>query len=482
MTQSRDIPDSPARPRTDAQTAPNLSPATRLATWNQRLRAIRVAIVLCILTILLLPYAHLSWPAIPAFLPAYQSVLILTYLVTGYLIHMQFHATRTVSLLHLSAACFYTAAVLMAQFLSYPNTFEPNARLLGGAQSTIWLWAYWHAGPALGILFYAWAEYRHPNRVTRNPYRSTTLTVVMLSLLLTFTLASVTLFAPWLPVMDVNGNYTRADAIGVTPAIQLALAVGLLVLWKSSHFKTVLHLWLGIALFALFCDNAVTMIGGSRLSLGWYVGRFEALISALAMMYVYLREIRHAYVSTAEVAQRLYESNSQLALRVDEARVDTLTKLPLRELLLERAEAMRAASVAQGQGFATLFIDLDGFKAINDRFGHDHGDIVLIRTASVVQSVLRKDDLSGRFGGDEFVVCVSAGADDILPLATRLSERIVDKISKLGEGIGASVGISVSTSSLDAALREADAAMYESKKLGRNRTSLFRPKPQLVVG
>jgi diguanylate cyclase (GGDEF)-like protein len=482
MPYSRYAPNlvAPGTPSVTSQISSGSSPATRVATWDQRLSAMRIAIVLSILTILLLPYARTGWPAVPAFLPAYQGVLIVTYLVTAYLIHMQFQATRTLSLLYLSATCVYTAGVLTAQFLSFPNAFEPNVQLLGGPQSTIWLWAYWHVGPALGILLYAWAEYRHPGRLSENVARSTAQTVVVLCLLLGATLASVTLFASLLPVMDVGGDYTRADTLGVAPVIQLALAVGLFVLWKGSRFRTVLNLWLGIALFALFCDNALTMMGGTRLSLGWYLGRINALVSAMAMMYVYLREIKRSYVRTAEVAQALYRSNTELAVRVDEARIDTLTKLPMRDLLLERAEVMRTAAIARAQGFATLFIDLDGFKGINDRFGHDHGDIVLIRTATAIQALLNESDLAGRIGGDEFVVCMAAPLEDILPLATKLSERIVDKIGKLGDGIGASVGISVSNASLDAALREADEAMYESKKTGRNRASLYRPKPQLV--
>ncbi|MBB3211358.1 diguanylate cyclase (GGDEF)-like protein [Herbaspirillum sp. Sphag1AN] len=456
------------------------SPATRIASWTQRLTAMRIVAVLGVITIILSPFAQVKIPLVLAFLPAYQSIVIVAYLITSYLIHMQFQATRIVSLLHLSAASLYTAGVLIAQFLSFPNAFIANTQLLGGAQTTIWLWAYWHVGPAVGILFYAWAEYRHPNRLSDNPDRSTMLTALVLCAVFAFTIASVTIFKKWLPVMDINGDYSRADVIGVAPAIQIALAISLLVLWRASRLRTVLHVWLGVAVFALFCDNALTMMAGSRLTLGWYVGRANALLSATLIMCVYLREIRRAYMHTAMMAGKLIVSNAELAIRVDEARIDALTKLPMRDMLLEQADNMRMASVEAGAGFATLFIDLDGFKNINDRFGHEHGDIVLIRAADAVSSLLREQDIAGRIGGDEFVVCLTAPGDNLQKIATKLSERIVEKIAKIGEGIGASVGISVSNTSIDEAIRQADEAMYDSKKAGRNRSTIYRPKPQLV--
>ena len=67
-----------------------------------------------------------------------------------------------------------------------------------------------------------------------------------------------------------------------------------------------------------------------------------------------------------------------------------------------------------------------------------------------------------------------------LVIASKIAERLVDKIGKLGEGIGASVGISISSESIDVALHEADEAMYASKKQGKNRFSQYRAKPKLV--
>lgn len=463
------------------------SPATRPATTEQRYAALGMAIVLGVITVILLPYAKVQWPLIPAFLPGYQTAVIGTYLITAYLMYGQYKATHSASLLYLGAGCLYTAGVLIAQFLSFPNAFVPKQSLLGGGQTTIWLWAFWHAGPAVGILIYSWAEYRQPGRLTRNHKLAVRTVAGILALVFAATIAAVTVFREWLPVLDVNGDYSRAGSIGVAPVLQIILMISLILLWRGSRFRTVLHVWLGIALFALLCDNAITMTGANRLSLGWYVGRCYALISSSVMMYVYLQEIKRSYIHSVVVAERLTTSNVELAsskakleIQIDEARLDKLTQLPLRDLFMERGEVMRAASVAAGNGFAILFIDLDDFKAINDRFGHDHGDIVLIRVADALRSVLREEDVAGRLGGDEFVACLSASQSEMLEIATRISERIVEKIWKLGDGIGASVGISICETDLELAIRQADEAMYEAKKLGKNHFTLFRQKPQLV--
>jgi diguanylate cyclase (GGDEF)-like protein len=143
---------------------------------------------------------------------------------------------------------------------------------------------------------------------------------------------------------------------------------------------------------------------------------------------------------------------------------------------MEQAEMLRAASVAAESGFATLFIDLDGFKAINDRHGHEHGDMILVLVAAALHEVLRETDVAGRIGGDEFVACL-AGQKDLLNTARLIALRIIERIGKIGDGVGASVGYTLCNASLATALQQADEAMYDAKKLGRNHAALYLPKP-----
>ena len=456
------------------------SPATRDAKPEQRDLNFRVALLLIAVTLLLSPFAARQLPRFQAFFPVYQTATMLCYLATAYLMLGLYQATRVRSLLHLSAGSFYTAGVLILQLLAYPGAFLDKAPLLGGPQSMIWLWFFWHAGPAVGILLFAYGELRRPGALTPNPRISAFRAFAVTALALFITAMAVTVFQSALPVMDIDGNYSRINALGVAPGLQVLLLIALAALWLASGFKKVLHVWLGLSLVALLCDNAITMLGGTRLSVGWYAGRAGALVSALVVPLVYLQEIKRSYVRAADAVARLTKANADLTVLVDKSRHDTLTGLPGRSLFMERAAELLARSHEAQTGFACLFIDLDGFKDINDRFGHDRGNEVLRRVAEIMQSELRDTDVAGRLGGDEFAACLDAPAEMSLAIANKIAERIVDKIGWIGQGVGASVGISVCAESIDLALNEADEAMYESKKNGKNRSTVYRVKPKLA--
>lgn len=99
------------------------SPATRPASPRQRLIAIGITVALVLITAVLMPLAQTQLAKVPAFLPTYQTAVILTYLVTAYLMYGHFKASSSEALLHLSAGCLYTAGVLIVQFLSFPGGF-----------------------------------------------------------------------------------------------------------------------------------------------------------------------------------------------------------------------------------------------------------------------------------------------------------------------------------------------------------------------
>ena len=109
---------------------------------------------------LLVPVAARKWPNMPAFVPAYQTALIGAYLIAAYLTFGYFRQVRTRSMLWLWSGSIYTAVVLVAQFLSLPGAFVANVRLLGGEQTTIWLWFFWHLGASGMLLGYALSEFR----------------------------------------------------------------------------------------------------------------------------------------------------------------------------------------------------------------------------------------------------------------------------------------------------------------------------------
>ncbi|NEX18262.1 MAG: GGDEF domain-containing protein [Halochromatium sp.] len=158
------------------------------------------------------------------------------------------------------------------------------------------------------------------------------------------------------------------------------------------------------------------------------------------------------------------------------ARFDHLTGLANRVTFEERLlqEAERAKRHARR--FALLFLDLDGFKAINDHCGHKTGDQVLIDVAQVLRSNCRTSDLAARQGGDEFVVLL-AEIDD-LAAAQRVAEKLrvhIESLSWNEMRVGASIGLALwpdDTADPETLMRLADDAMYQAKREGKNRISL----------
>ncbi|WP_077037369.1 diguanylate cyclase, partial [Pelomonas sp. KK5] len=457
------------------------SPATRDATPAQQRRFLLLALLVIGGTVLLAPFATQRLPKVPAFFPAYQSAVILCHLATAYLMQGLYEATRQRSLLYLSAGNYYAAGVLVLQLLALPGAVVDGGVLLGGPQTMSWLWFFWHAAPSLSLLLFACAELGWPLARAGRPRRAARLASALTLAALAATGLFVGVFHASLPVLVVNDDYSGIIDSGMTPALELLLLLAMAVLFRLGRLRKVLHLWLALSLVALFCDNAITMLGGTRLSLGWYAGRLGALLSAMVLPLVYLEEIKRGYVRAARQVGRLVEANAELSVEVDRSRHDELTGIPGRALFLERSAALLQHCLQARSGFACLFIDLDGFKAVNDRFGHERGDQVLQAVAAILQAELRGTDTAGRIGGDEFAACLASPDPLHQQTAIAVANRIIQRIGGLGMGLGASIGISTSRHDIEQALREADEAMYDAKRTGKGRSMLYRPRPKLAV-
>jgi signal transduction histidine kinase/CheY-like chemotaxis protein len=274
--------------------------------------ALVVSVLLACATLMLMPIAGQKWPNVPAFVPAYQAALIATYLLASYLVYGFFRQTRIRSLLWLWSGCVYTVGVLIAQFLSLPGAFVAGQRLLGGAQTTIWLWFFWHLGAGGMLLGYAVAEWRAPRRLVADAGRSFVRAAIVTTAALAATLAAVTVLHDLLPVQDVGGDYSLVTKTGYGPLLQLMLFAAMFFLWRASRFRTSISAWLGVAILALALDNAITMAGGARLSVGWYVGRLNALFSALVMLVLYMQTIHRVYLKAAANADELALAKDKL--------------------------------------------------------------------------------------------------------------------------------------------------------------------------
>ena len=194
----------------------------------------------------------------------------------------------------------------------------------------------------------------------------------------------------------------------------------------------------------------------------------------------------------ADRTKDLVQANQQLRSEMEQreksqakivhlAHHDALTGLGNRLLFHKQLSEAVAHRQRYGGDLAVLFMDLDGFKAINDTLGHGTGDSVLKHLASRVQNVLREGDKIGRLGGDEFAIIQLGNEEQATALATRLIELIKVPFSVDNQRlvIGASIGIVVAEGDYQDStqlLRAADLAMYRAKAEGRGRFRFFDPE------
>ncbi len=181
----------------------------------------------------------------------------------------------------------------------------------------------------------------------------------------------------------------------------------------------------------------------------------------------------------------LEEANTALQLS---AHYDALTELPNRILLSDRMQHAMTQCARRNQFVAIAFIDLDGFKVINDRYGHSAGDQFLRKIANELKLSLRQGDTLARIGGDEFVAVIDDlnETKDSHPILTRLLEAATTELDIYDNRlkVTASIGVTFypqNNCSPDQLLRQADQAMYKAKQLGKNRWHIFDLEQDVAV-
>lgn len=274
----------------------------------------------------------------------------------------------------------------------------------------------------------------------------------------------------------------------MNPPLRLGLVVVASVI--SVLCVAALHYETGVAyefeLFFLIPVVAVAWVGGTRPAIGLalvttviWLAVDRALLLEQAMNAPALFNFLTRFSIFTMFVLAVGKIRALIAHQVVLARTDGLTGLLNRRGFHEEAERLLAFSARHGLPVAALFMDVDGFKGINDRLGHEVGDQVLVKVASVLTRHARKVDVLSRPGGDEFVVLLSdIQADDALNYAGTLNEALLSEMQAHQWPATFSIGIASATDasalSVGELLASADQLMYQAKSAGKNSIRLVR--------
>jgi diguanylate cyclase (GGDEF)-like protein len=459
-------------------------------------RATAVIAVSTFVFLALVPFAKVPLTPLPAFIPIYQSALLIIDLMTVVFLLGQAQFANYSAVTLLACGYLFTALMSTVHALTFPGLFAPGGLLHAGPQTTAWLYVFWHAGFPCFVIAYAVCEAEQPS----SPRRVSGLLVkatLVLALVCAFALLA-TLGHDALPALMRGNGYVPLARI-VFPAIWLLSLAAALLLSRRRPYS-VLDLWLIVVMCAWLFDIALSaMFNAGRFDLGFYAGRIYGFVAASLVLVVLLCGDSRLYLNLI----RLHRSEREKAFELQRlSSIDALTGIANRRAFDEALSQEWRRMLRHATPLSLLLIDVDFFKRFNDGYGHVAGDVCLREVAQTVASKARRaGELAARYGGEEFAVLLPQIE---LAEATRLAEVICAAVRGCAiphqhSAVAACVTVSIGVASIsefpDAAaalsregvvpaafapgatvlVETADHALYEAKKAGRNRVVVAGP-------
>jgi|HubBroStandDraft_1064217.scaffolds.fasta_scaffold00025_53 two-component system sensor histidine kinase/response regulator len=268
---------------------------------------------------LALPFAREPLPRMTAFIPCYESALVVNDLITTILLYGQFSIMRSRALLVLASTYCFSTLITVVHALSFPGLFSETGLLGAGTQSTAWLYMFWHGGFPAGILWFASLKDGGAGRTRMSAPSAVGLAVAAVLALVAALTVLATVGAGALPEIMQGDGYSRAMLFVIATVWSLSLLA--LFALSGRRPKSILDLWLMVVLCAWLCDVALSaMFNAGRFDLGFYVGRVYGLTAASTVLAVLLLETVTLYVRLArameaerqERERRLREMRSEL--------------------------------------------------------------------------------------------------------------------------------------------------------------------------
>lgn len=433
-----------------------------LPTRSQRLVAIVSAGLLVIIGLAAVPYSQVALRPRPGFMPVFGALTVLTDALTAGLLLTQAYVAGDRSKLRLGAAYAFSSLIILPHLAAFPAVGA--SPLIGSSVSAVWLWCAWHGGFAFCVIRFIVAR----SGDLRPGHLRQTLACTIGAVVLLTALATVGL--PLLPSLLQSGtSYGALTSTGIGPVILGVTVFATFLVLTRLRFRTVLGMWLAVGMLAATLDVLLTLIAGSRFSVGWYAGRLLSLVTGVTILFALLSELMRE-------AGRVAEVNSHLQHLLQE---DVLTGMANRRAFQTALDAEWRRASREQTVLSLLMIDIDSFKGFNDRYGHPAGDTCLRQVAQAMAThVHRPADLPARIGGEEFAILLPNTEEGG---ALRVAERVRASVenlflpheSSVTGHVTVSIGVATAfphgpTSDPDDLVAAADRALYDAKAAGRN--------------
>jgi two-component system, sensor histidine kinase and response regulator len=295
-----------------------VSLSTLPAGTQERWRALGVVLVSLLVFALAAPFAKTRLPPVMAFVPSYESALAINDLVTAILLFGQFSILRWRAILLLASGYLFTALMAVPHALSFPGLFSETG-LLGGSQTTAWLYMLWHGGFPLAVIGYALLKERDrerpaPTASARGPILASVIGVAVLVGLLALAASNAVL-----PPLMAGSGFTPMQVAIIATVWALSLVALVVLALQRPH--SILDVWLMVVMCAWLFDVALSgVLNASRFDLGFYAGRIYGLMAATFVLLVLLLETGALYSRLArsleaearEREERLKQVQSEL--------------------------------------------------------------------------------------------------------------------------------------------------------------------------
>lgn len=427
------------------------------------------SLVLLVATGALLPSAAHQLGLAQSFLPTILGIVACFDLMSVYLLVGEFYDTGDRRILAMSW-CYVWSLVMMAGYtLSFPGVVAVKPPLALTPSMAPWFYIAWHAGFPflLGVTWIRWPLAWGAPAPTGRRRRQAHLSLAAVVAASTALVTGMAVFADHLPVLIHGLDTSRMTTLTAPVALPLTL-VALVLALRGTKGRVGPERWTPVVVMVCFSDLVLTYAARHRYSVGWYAGRTLTMVSAGVVLAAMLATLRRAKSEA-----------------VHQAMVDSLTGLANRRSAERDLQLLIAYSQLTGTALSAISIDIDHFKAINDQYGHQVGDEVLVGLGHELPRWLRQTDVAARVGGEEFLVILPN--TDLLG-AARIAEKIrASAQDRFWPGVTGPVTLSLGVGRLSVAddsasfLRALDAALYDAKHGGRNQVALARagaPQPR----